>query len=160
MNGFVSYAHDDAREFSALRRHLKALKRGFSLALWTDHKIAAGTVWEAAIADAIADAQVFVLLLSPSFIESDYVFEKELPAIRDRRKSGGALVLPVVVKRCQWQWIVGQLQAVPMTDEGRLRPITEWKPQDHGCDRATHQMAAAIAKHFGRPPTHLDWGAA
>lgn len=160
MNGFLSYAHDDASEFRAFRTHLAALKRGFGLALWTDHRITAGTQWESAIAEAIAKAQVFVLLLSPSFIASDYVFEKELPAIIDRRKSAAALVLPVLVKRCMWEWLVGQLQAVPTTDEGRLRPITEWRPQDHGCDRATRQMAAAIEKHFGTAPSRIDLGVA
>ena len=157
MNGFLSYAHDDAAAFRTLKPHLTALKRGFGLAMWTDHEITPGTVWEAAIATAIAEAQVFVLMLSPAFIESDYVYGKELPAIRERRIDGGALVLPVVVKGCLWEMVANQLQAVPTNDEGRVRPVTDWRPQANGCDRAVRQMARAIERHFGLATARINW---
>src|SRR5262249_13111298 len=72
MTGFASYAHDDARLMQKFRPHLKTLRRAFGLKTWTDNEITAGSDWNAAIAKAIAEAQVFVLLLSPGFIASDY----------------------------------------------------------------------------------------
>jgi hypothetical protein len=157
MNGFISYAHADAKAYRTLKPHLAALKRGFGLALWTDHQITAGTVWEAEIDKAIAEAQVFVLMLSPAFIGSDYVYDTELPAIRKRCLAGDTLVLPVVVKRCLWEMVANNLQAVPTNDEGRVKPVTDWQPHDHGCERATRQMALAIERHFGQPPTRINW---
>lgn len=155
MNGFLSYSHADMAWFQALAPHLKALKRGFGLNVWTDHQILAGTQWEQRIADAIAAADVLVLLVSPGFIASDYVWDKELPAIRARRDAG-ALVLPVVLTRCYWELAVKQLQAVP-TRDGALTPLSDWRPRDHGLDAACRQISRSIADHFAIAETHLKW---
>lgn len=80
MNGFVSYSHDDHKHFEELATHLAAIKRAYPVALWTDHEIHTGSVWEQRIADAITAAEIFVLLVSNNFINSDYVWNTELPA--------------------------------------------------------------------------------
>jgi CheY-like chemotaxis protein len=51
--------------------------------------------------------------VSPGFIASDYIYDHEIPAIKARHLKG-ALVLPVVLKRCMWQFIANALQALPM----------------------------------------------
>lgn len=150
MRGFLSYAHADQAAFTALAPHLKALKRAFGLHVWTDHEILAGTRWEDRIAEAIAAADVMVLLISPGFIASDYVWEMELPAIRRRRDQGGALVLPVVVTRCMWELAVKQLQAMPMR-QGALTPLADWPRRDHALDAIREQMARSIQTHFALP---------
>ncbi len=150
MRGFLSYAHADQADFAALAPHLKALKRAFALQVWTDHEILAGTRWEDRIAQAIAAADVLVLLISPNFIASDYVWDKELPAIRERRDQGGALVLPIVLRRCMWTLAVKQLQAIPMR-EGALTPLADWRRRDHALDAIRAEMARTIAAHFALP---------
>jgi hypothetical protein len=147
VKGFLSYSHQDMAWFEALAPHLKALKRAFDLNVWTDHQILAGSQWEIGIANAIAAADVMVLLLSPDFIGSDYVWDVELPAIRARRDAG-ALVLPVVLKRCNWRLAVKQLQVVPVRD-GYLTPLADWHRRDHALDAAREQIEYAIQGHFG-----------
>jgi TIR domain len=156
MQGFLSYAHDDHECFEDFSAHLKALKRAFNIGVWTDHQILAGTVWQDAIARAIATAEVFVLMVSPKFIESGYVFNVEIPAIRDRRHSANALVLPVVVKRCAWQLVASSLQAVP-TERRRVKPVADWRPMANGFDQARAEIQAAIAEHFGLTPRTVVW---
>ena len=90
MQGFLSYAHDDHECFVGFSTHLKALKRVFDIGIWQDHAIHGGAVWEDAIGKAIAAAEVFILLISPSFIASDYVVNTEIPAIGARRRAGNA----------------------------------------------------------------------
>ena len=150
MNGFLSYAHADRAACSALAPHFTALRRAYGLRVWTDHEILAGTLWEERIAAAIAAANVIVLLISPGFIASDYVWEKELPAIRARRDAGGALVLPVVLTRCMWTLAARQIQAIPM-HEGSLTPLADWPRQDHALDAIRDQMARSIQAHFALP---------
>jgi len=150
MRGFLSYAHADRAAFLALAPHLTALKRAFHLEVWADHEILAGTLWEERIAGAIAAADVMVLLISPGFIASDYVWHKELPAIRQRRDQGGALILPVVLLRCMWTLAVKQLQAIPMR-EGALTPLADWRRPDHALDAIREQMARSIQAHFALP---------
>ena len=150
MRGFISYAHADRADFLALEPHLKALRRAFDLQAWTDHEILAGTRWEQRIAEAIAAADVLVLLISPGFVDSDYVWDEELPAIRQRRDRGGALILPVVLTRCMWWLVVKQLQAIPMR-KGALTPLADWRRRDHALDAIREQMARSIQAHFALP---------
>jgi hypothetical protein len=158
MDGFLSYSHADQQLYAGFCPHLAALRRAFDLDIWTDHKIEPGIRWEARIADAIAAAQLFVLMITPDFIGSDYVFEKEIPAIQEQYRAG-ALVLPVVVRRCSWQSVAAALQATP-TQNGKVKPIADWRPRDHGFDCAREQMMFAIESHFGMTRKSIIWGVA
>jgi len=151
VNGFLSYSHDDHEVFEAFMPHLAALKRAYGITIWTDHRIHTGSAWEQQIADAIAAADLVVLLVSHNFIASDYVWNAELPAINARLQSG-ALVLPVVLVNCFWQGVAPHLDAAPKQPNGRLLPVAEWKPRHNGLDRARDQMMTAIAAHFRRTP--------
>jgi len=150
MNGFISYAHDDHRLFDELRTHLRATEREFDLKFWADRRIAAGYVWSDEIAKAIDVANVVLLLVSPKFIESDFIYDHEIPRIQARRRAG-ALVVPVILQRCSWQMLAGALQAVP-SEKGRVKPIEEWRPLRHGLDCAREQVSTAIKDYFGLSP--------
>jgi hypothetical protein len=157
MRGFISYTHDDYRMFCELRKHLRAVERALDLAFWADIRIHGGSHWSEVIAQAIEGADVFILLASPGFIASDYIYDREIPAIQEKHRRG-ALVLPVVLKRCAWQMIANTLQAIPMK-EGRLIPISEQRPQNDGFDLARSQILDAICKYFGLSADPLDWEA-
>jgi hypothetical protein len=156
MNGFISYAHDDYKIFNEFRPHLRALERAFDVHLWSDQRINAGYHWNNVIIDQIERAELFVLLVSPAFIASDYIYENELPAIRARKKSPTTLVLPVVLLRCSWQCLCGALQALP-TDGGRLRPISDWRPRRNGYDEARAQITNSFQQYYGVAPNIVDW---
>src|SRR5215467_1907661 len=123
MNGFISYSHDDHRLFDEFRTHLKAIDREFDLKFRTDREIAPGYVWTDEISKAIEEANVTLLLVSPKFIETDFIYEHEIPKIQARQRAGG-LVVPVVLRRCSWQMVAGVLQAVP-SQNGQIKPIAE-----------------------------------
>jgi hypothetical protein len=147
MNGFISYAHEDYGSFSEFKIHLRAIEREFGFQFWADHRIAAGYDWTTEIDTALTKADVCVMLVSPQFIASDYIYDKEIPAIK-RRRSTGALVVPVILRECSWPMLAGVLQAVP-TSVGRVRPVEKWRPHNDGFNRARDQLAIAIKTHFG-----------
>jgi hypothetical protein len=158
MNGFISYAHADHREYEILRQHLKPIERAFGINFWADHRIQSGDYWTSKIADAIKTSEINLLLLSPAFLDSDYIFDHELPAIRGRHLAR-ALVIPVILKRCMWEPFVGALLATPRTSQGLIRPIAEWSPRAHGFNAAREQIAEAIQHYYGlKPTTSLAWG--
>jgi hypothetical protein len=141
-----------------MRTHLRAIERAFKIVFWADKRIEPGNYWSTKIADAIEAAQVHILLFSPAFIGSDYIFDHELPAINDKCAKGD-IVLPVVIDRCAWSWIVGVLQAVPIDRTGRLLPVLEWQPRRHGYDAAREQIWSSIANRFGTPAkATFSWG--
>jgi hypothetical protein len=156
MMGFISYAHDDHAAFDEIRTHLRAIERAFNFQFWADRRIKPGNYWSTVIADAIEAAQVHILLFSPAFIGSDYIFDHELPAI-NAKCAKGDLVLPVVIDRCAWSWLVGVLQATPTDHTGKLLPIYEWQPRKHGFDAARKQIWDSIAAQFGAPKTPFPW---
>lgn len=147
MNGFISYSHQDYLVFNEFKIHLKAVERECGLHFWADERIAAGYDWTAEIANAIAAAEVCLLLVSAEFIASDYIYAKEIPAI-ERRRIDGALVIPVVLRKCSWEMLAGVLQAVP-TVYGKVKPIQDWRPHNDGFNQARSQIVKAIQIRFG-----------
>lgn len=156
MWGFISYSHVDYPMHSAFMTHLASIERAFDVRFWADTRLQAGFHWRSEIEEAISRSDLFLLLTSPGFIASDYIYEYELPAIRSRRRTAAALVIPVVLKRCFWSIVADVLQAVP-TERGQLRPISDWGRQENGFDRAREQIGSAIATYFGIQPKTAEW---
>jgi hypothetical protein len=151
VKGFISYAHDDHPELLTFRKNIRSTERAYGVDFWVDKRIRGGNYWRTEIADAIAAAQVHILLMSPAFFDSDYIYDHELPGIEDKC-SGGDLVIPVVLKRCSWYNFVDALQAIPTSPEARLKAVVDWRPQANGFDTAREQIDQAIAGHFGIKP--------
>jgi hypothetical protein len=146
--GFISYAHEDHDLFIAFQPYMKAIQRGFPwVEMRADPSLRPGKVWEDEIRTMIREAEMFVLLVSPAFIASDFIMDTELPEMRRRRREVGGLLLPVVLKPCLWKIVCEAVQAVPR-DRGKLRPIEEWDTQSHGAatlDRVAEQLDALEA---------------
>ncbi len=157
LHGFISYAHHDHGSLAAVRTHLRPLERLFDIDFWADKRIKSGTSWRSEIEGAIARSDVHLLLASPAFFDSDYINDHEIPAIMDRCASG-ALVIPVILKRCCWEPFLGALQAAPMTSSHTLVPVAEWRPKENGLDAVCKQVMDSIQLHFKLTPKTLDWG--
>lgn len=153
MDGFISYAHDDAPLFRVFRTHLRSIERAFDIEFWADTSIHAGARWNDEIIRRLNGAQVFILLVSPDFLASDFIYNTELPAIQEREASDPdkVLVLPVVLKPCYWQLVASSRQAVPLDDDGP-RAIDEWRPKTRGHDKARDSIATAIQTFYNLQP--------
>ncbi|MBF0180873.1 MAG: TIR domain-containing protein [Magnetococcales bacterium] len=84
-----------------LLEHLESLEG--KVTAWHDGMIEAGVEWELPIRQALARCNVAVLLVSRSFLNSDYVKRIELPLLQERQRSGAIHLLPVVVGPCGWK---------------------------------------------------------
>ncbi len=151
LKGFVSYAHGDHRACAKFRTHLRAVERALDVDFWADKRIRAGDCWNTEIARRIAEADVHLLLMSPGFFASDFIFDRELPAIAERCQRG-ALTIPVLMKRCSWEAFVAVLQVAPMNREGQLEAVADWKPRANGYDAAARQIGEAIQDRLARQP--------
>jgi hypothetical protein len=112
---FISYSHRDKAQKDKLLRHLGVLEGLGSIQVWTDDAIKAGNDWQTAIDEALSQAAAAILLISADFLGSQFILQKEVPALIDRWKTEGLSIFPLLVKPCAWQ-------AVPWLTKMQLRP--------------------------------------
>jgi hypothetical protein len=97
---FVSWAHDDKRAKTAVLTPLRTeltILAGIEIEWWDDSDIVVGALWRQQIADALADCDYGVLLISPAFLASAFVTAQELPHFVGPLAAKGAL--PVGLQR-------------------------------------------------------------
>jgi hypothetical protein len=124
-----SYAHADRQLMIKLHEQLSLLRRlNYILHFW-DRDIGPGSEWKGVVDEHLNTAQMILLLVSPSFLASDYCYDVEMQRAMERHKANECKVVPVILRPCAWNVApFAQLQALP---EGG-KPITTWRPQDLG----------------------------
>ncbi len=100
---FIAYARKDNEAREKLREQLSALERRGHFQIFWDGLILPGERWDTRLKDELHRADIFLLLVSEAFLDSDYVHEVELPKALQLRAEGKAEVLPVILRRCLWQ---------------------------------------------------------
>lgn len=126
---FISYSHKDDDLRDRLRAHLSQLERDGLVGAWDDRAIPAGGDWAGEIDQRLQQADIILLLVSADFIRSDYCYCKEMMRAIERHqdKDDRAIVIPVILRRCDWQSApFAKLQALPRDG----RPLTDWNSED------------------------------
>ncbi|HEV3294612.1 MAG TPA: NB-ARC domain-containing protein, partial [Streptosporangiaceae bacterium] len=96
---FVSYSREDEAWRGRFAEMLKPLVRERRLEVWSDDRLVTGYAWRPQLAEAIGRARTALLLVSPSFLASDFIMDQELPALIQN----GVQLMPVLVRPCLWQ---------------------------------------------------------
>lgn len=123
MKAFVSYSHKDRDALDRLHVHLASLRREGKIEAWFDRDILAGSELDTEIAAQLETCDLFLLLVSPDFLASDYCVEKEMKRALERHEAGEARVVPIIVEPCDWATSpLRKLKAVP--EDGK--PISDW----------------------------------
>jgi TIR domain len=100
---FISYAHKDDRWRERVVEQLGVLTKQGLLDLWDDRKIGAGDAWFDQIHEHMLSAKVALLLISSSFLTSDFILAHEVPKLFDRYKESGMHIYPLLIRPCAWQ---------------------------------------------------------
>ncbi|MFM7361962.1 MAG: SUMF1/EgtB/PvdO family nonheme iron enzyme [Cyanobium sp.] len=97
---FISYSRADRQWVDRLKTMLAPLLRDEDFRLWDDSQIPAGSLWKEEIAAALATAKVALLLVSPDFLQSDFINREELPPILRAASEEGLVLLWVKLRHC------------------------------------------------------------
>jgi hypothetical protein len=109
---FVSYSHADARWLSILQTHLKPFVRQGYLEPWTDRDIRPGDNWRESISQALSEAAVAVLLVTPEFLASDFIVKDELPPLLAANRAKGLVIVWIAVKDSAYgETVISEYQA-------------------------------------------------
>ena len=145
---FFSYSHKDQDLRDQLEAQLSLLKRQGFISSWHDRKIGAGDEWEKEIDVHLNTSQVILLLVSADFIASSYCYDIEMKRAIERHNSGEALVIPIILRSCDWHNApFGKLQALPT--EGKPIIGRDW----HNLDEALYDVAKGIRKAIEKDHT-------
>jgi predicted ATPase len=138
---FLSYSHEDLTFRRRLGQHLASLKQEHLIVLWHDREIGAGTEWEGQIHHNLETADIILLLISASFMDSEYCSDVELKRAMARHENREARVIPILLRDCDWERApFGKLQTLPTG----LRPIARWKPQDQAYCNVAKGLRQAV----------------
>jgi tetratricopeptide (TPR) repeat protein len=124
---FCSYAHEDLAYVKEFHKHLSLLQRDGLISTWYDGLIGAGQQWQREIETHLNNANIILLFISADFLNSDFCMETELPIALDRSNRQDALVIPIILRPCDWQnSTFAHLQALPTG----AKPIAAWQHRD------------------------------
>lgn len=99
---FISYSHADEKALERLHKHLAMLQRDGLVAAWYDRAILAGTELDREIAGQLERAELFIALVSPDYLHSNYCYEKEFEQALRLSERGEMRVVPVIIEPCDW----------------------------------------------------------
>jgi len=103
QTAFIAYARTDYRWQEKVSIHLRVLEASSDIDVWSDKRIGGGEDWLHEIENAIARAQVAILLISVYFLTSDFITRKEIPDILQRRTKDGLHIIPILIRDCAWK---------------------------------------------------------
>ena len=147
INMFVIYAREDKKTKLSLLRHLNPFKESFNLSIWHDDQIDPGQQWKPHIESRLNHTDIFLLLVSVDFMNSQFIKQIEFKAAIDRHRENKSVVIPIIIDYCQWdidfklidyEFNLNELQVLPQ--EGK--PIGDWNTPD----QAYNNVAAGVRK--------------
>ncbi len=106
MQIFISYANKDKIWINRLVEHLTPLKEQSIINIWFDTNTSPGENWDNKILHEINQSDIFILLISPSYLASSYIRQKEMPLILNRWSSGLATIMTIHIKPCALEYSV------------------------------------------------------
>ena len=154
---FFSYSHKDEELRNELEVHLAALRRQGLIEPWHDRRIGPGENIEHSISEHLDSADIILLLVSADFIASDYCYDIEVQRALQRHDAGEAIVVPVILRPCDWHHLpFGKLLATP-TDG---KPVSKFASKDDALlevSRSIRKCSEQLNSKFGLPslPTQL-----
>ena len=147
MRAFISYSHKDSELLKQFHEHLAALRRQGLLETWTDHEIPPGGVIDDHVNAEVEEADIYLLLVSSAFINSNYCMEKEFARALKRQSAGQAWIVPIIIRECDWLIPnLKQFKALPL--DGHPVISRHW----HSPDEGFRNVAEGLRQLIENPP--------
>jgi hypothetical protein len=120
---FISYSHADEKVKDKLHVHLAQLRRDGEIDAWQDHEILAGSNLNQTISSALDSSELFIAIVSPDYLNSNYCYEKEFQQALELQAKGRMIIVPIIAEHCDWlNSPFREMKAVPKDG----KPIIDW----------------------------------
>ena len=88
-----------------VRHHLGTIAQLGDIEIWDDHRIASGDEWAVEIKDVLQKAAASLCLATAPYLSSNFINREEIPALKERYKTEGMLLFPILVKPCAFKLV-------------------------------------------------------
>jgi len=141
---FISYSHMDSGYKDELMNMLKSLENQKVIQVWQDREIEEGNDWYKAIKSAMRTCQMAILLVSQSFLNSDFIQREEIPVLLKQRKQQGMRVIPIIIRPCLWKDdpVLSKIQALPRDG----KPVIKFSKANGNRDQVWVEITESIGR--------------
>ncbi|QHG17654.1 TIR domain-containing protein [Nostoc sp. ATCC 53789] len=143
---FISYSHKDEGLRDELAEHLKPLQRQGLISVWCDRDIdiTAAQDWTVQSDQNLERAQIILLLVSSSYLASDYCHNEMLRAL-ERHADGEARVIPLILRPVDWMITpFSKLQVLPRN----AQPLTSWADRDKAFSEIVEEIRRIVEAYY------------
>lgn len=127
MEIFLLYSHKDEKLKDHFLKHMAILRRTQLALVWHDRDIEGGEEIHTRVYAHLASAKIILMLISASFIASDYCYGEKMQEAMKRHEQGTAKVVPIIIKPVDWEGTpFDKLQALPRN----RKPVSTWTNED------------------------------
>ena len=146
LKTFIIYARADAGFKDELVTHLHLFVEYGYVEKWVDSDLLPGEEWEKRIEQELDTAHLVIILVSADALRSEFIRKKELKRALEKKRSGSARVIPVLVRECTWELHpdLSTLQFLPKDDNGRIRGVAGWISRDEAWAACLRELKKLI----------------
>jgi hypothetical protein len=146
---FISYSHRDEKFLDRLHKHLAMLRREGAIDVWVDRRIEAGGKIDKEVAGALESSDLFLALVSPDFLDSNYCYEQEMQSALARSVDGSLRIVPIILEPCDWQASpLSQFKALPKDGH----PISLWSNENVALLDIVTELRKLLTTHERHEP--------
>lgn len=152
-NIFFIYTKEDSALLLQVLDQLYPLKKEAGVSFWYDDPIYPDKNWYPQIVSRFEEADVYIFLISNSFMHSSFIQQLEFKQVVDRYKHNDALLIPIVIDDCPWDidfnsdeytFSFKQLHVLPEAE----RPITSWDSPKEALELSTEYIKRTIVPNI------------
>ncbi len=158
LHVFLSYSHEDKRAKQIFQNNLTVMQQKNFITHWHDGLIEPGMRWKEEIIENLTRMDVFVGLLTTSFLVSDFIANVEIKAAREKQTKAGQQFLFVLI-------LVDEisLKGLDLAEYQILKPggkaVTQHKSRKEGFNVAQKELEILIqSQAVNRRPRMDDFG--
>jgi hypothetical protein len=138
---FCGHSPEDAGSLSDLEASLAVPKRAGLVELWSARHINPGEDVLFAVKRALGDADIILLLISASYLNSDASWQAEVRPAFERHARGQVRVIPIIIRSCSWRHApFAALNPLPAGG----KPVSEWPSRDQAWTSVAHGVMSVV----------------
>ena len=151
---FVSYSHDDQSQVRLLMTNLQPLlQSGLISVISEKQQLEPGARWSDEIAKQLDEADIFLAMISPKYLESDFATREAAEAIR-KSEQGHIRVVPIILRSADWTGTpLAKFQALPQD----ARPILGRRDSNKAWAEVVAGLSSLVENLLGEEfPTNVS----